>query len=617
MSRYLLIFLCTITFSGVLSAQEVVTGLYTDIRIKAEWEKKDKRKGTTAADTLELPFFDDFSKPAVYPDPSKWLDNYVFINNTYSENQRSSGIATFDALDNSGRLYESASSVVFEADHLTSLPINLKYSPDDDIYLSFLYEPGGLADKPETKDFFLLQFYAPKEDKWYNKWVAPTVTSDTFRAVIIRVDETKYLEKGFMFRFINYASLGSGATDPSMAGNCDQWNIDYVMLDRNRNDADTLAADVAFTKPVRSTLKTYESMPWTQFRQVFLSEMGPWITVNYRNNDNIVRNVTRSFKIFDMYMKTESFAFSAGATNIDPFTPVTYNASLIYTFNSASTDSALFRIKSILTTDIFDPKDNDTLVYYQKFSNYFAYDDGTAEAGYGVNGLGSKNAMVAVKFKTFVTDTLRAVQICFNDSYQNANLRSFDLMVWADDNGSPGDIIYSQEDMMVTQGMGINGFYTYILNDPVELTGNFFIGWKQKSETFLNAGYDINTPQEGRQYYWLNGTWNPSQTKGTIMIRAQVGPAINNTGIFNLREPGKKLRIWPNPARDVITIDPGDILINDIPQIRVTDLFGHELLRAEFTGTVDISMLKPGYYVVILWSGNKPLAIGRIIKSGY
>jgi hypothetical protein len=615
MSRCLLISLCTITFSVVSSAQEVVTGLYTDITIKAEWEKRDKRKGLTAADTLELPFFDDFSKPAVYPDPSKWQDNYVFINNTYSENQRSSGIATFDALDNSGRLYETASSMVFEADHLTSLPVNLKYSPSDDIYLSFLYEPGGLADKPEPKDFFLLQFYAPLEAKWYNKWVAPTVTSDTFRSVIIRIDETRYLEKGFRFRFINYASLSASATDPSMAGNCDQWNIDYVVLDRNRNDADTLAADVAFTKPVRSALKTYESMPWTQFRQVFLSEMGPWITINYRNNDKIIRNVTRSFKIFDIYSNIESFSFSAGATNIDPLTPVTYNASLIYTFNSSGQDSALFRIKSILTTDIFDPKDNDTIVYYQKFSNYFAYDDGTAEAGYGVNGLGSKNAMVAVRFKTFVTDTLRAVQICFNDSYQNANLRSFDLMVWADNDGSPGELIYSQEDMMVKQGNSINGFYTYILNDPVELTGTFFIGWKQRSETFLNAGYDVNTLQEGRQFYWLNGNWNASQTKGTIMIRAQVGPGIINTGILNLREPGKKLKIWPNPAKDIITIDPGEILLNDFPEISVTDLFGHEIIRREFNGTLDISILKPGYYVVILWSGNKPLAFGRIIKS--
>jgi len=615
MFRSLLIFFCMMVFSTIITAQEVVTGLFSEPRIKAEWEKRDKRKSISATDTLELPFFDDFSKPAVYPDPSKWQDKFVFINNTYSDKQRTAGIATFDALDNTGRLYESASSSVFEADHLTSRPINLNYTSADDIYLSFLYEPGGLADKPETKDILLLQFYAPLESKWYNEWVAPTVTSDTFRAVIVRIDQARYLKKGFMFRFINFASLNSATTDPSISGNCDQWNVDYIFLGKNRNDNDTSAADVAFTKPVRTILKTYESMPWTQFRQVFLSEMGPWITVNYLNNDKIVRNVTRNFRIYDVYKKVESFSFTAGATNIDPLTPVKYNANLIYTFNSTSTDSALFEIKSMLTTDIFDPKDNDTIIFYQKFNNYFAYDDGTSEAGYGVNGLGSKNAMVACRFKTFVTDTLRAIQICFNDSYQNANLRSFDLMVWADDNGIPGDVIYSQQDMMVTQGKGINGFYTWQLTDPIELTGTFFIGWKQRSETFLNAGFDINTPPLGRQFYWINGNWNNSQAPGTIMMRPQVGPRITNTGIAAVRDRGGKLRIWPNPADEVITMDPGDVTLLGNAEVRVTDLFGHEIIRREYTGTLDISMLKPGTYIVIIYSGKNPAARGRLIKS--
>ena len=82
-------------------------------------------------------------------------------------------------------------------------------------------------------------------------------------------------------------------------------------------------------------------------------------------------------------------------------------------------------------------------MYYQHFNNYFAFDDGTAEGGYGVNGLGSRNAMVAYKFKSFMTDTLRAMRICFNDSYQDANKREFDLMVWANDDGFPGDVLYT------------------------------------------------------------------------------------------------------------------------------------------------------------------------------
>jgi hypothetical protein len=195
---------------------------------------------------------------------------------------------------------------------------------------------------------------------------------------------------------------------------------------------------------VRSILKTYESMPWKQFRQVFLSEMGPWITIHYQNNDTIIRNVTRNFEIHDVFKNTLAYAFSAGATNIDPDEKVDYKANLLYTFNSDNIDSALFLVKSYLTTDFFDRKENDTIIYYQVFGNYFAFDDGTAESGYGINGLGSRNAMVAYRFSSVMPDTLRAVQICFNDSYGNSNQRAFNLMVWADNNGVPGTVIYSQ-----------------------------------------------------------------------------------------------------------------------------------------------------------------------------
>ena len=108
------------------SAQEVITGLQSNYSIRHNTEKRQETKGLTSADTLALPFFDDFSGHSIFPDSKKWMDNYVFINNTYSDRQITAGIATFDALDNTGRLYADATSSGFEADHLTSQPINLK-----------------------------------------------------------------------------------------------------------------------------------------------------------------------------------------------------------------------------------------------------------------------------------------------------------------------------------------------------------------------------------------------------------------------------------------------------------------------------------------------------------
>ena len=158
-------------------------------------------------------------------------------------------------MDNYGRLYETASSSGFKADQLTSGPLNLNYPPSANIWLSFFYQAGGLSDAPETNDSLTLQFLAPDENKWYSVWNARGVSDQNFKLVTIPVDKPIFLKKGFQFRFINYASLSPNLSDPSMVGNCDIWNIDYVLLDKNRNAGDTVFADVAFRLPLRSLLK--------------------------------------------------------------------------------------------------------------------------------------------------------------------------------------------------------------------------------------------------------------------------------------------------------------------------------------------------------------------------
>jgi Secretion system C-terminal sorting domain len=598
------------------TAQEVITGLRSNYSITHNTERHKGIKALTSADTLALPFFDDFSGHSIFPDTKKWTDDYVFINNTYSDRQITAGIATFDALDNNGRLYASASSEGFEADHLTSQPINLNYTASDNVWLSFLYQAGGLGDPPEANDSLTLQFFAPLEQKWYSIWKVGGSLDQRFKPAIIKVDNDRFLQKGFQFRFINYASLSQNLSDPSMIGNCDIWNVDYVLLDKNRNSGDTVFADVAFTLPIRSLLKSHEAMPWKQFLQVYLQEMGSSILVHYRNNDTITRNITRNFEIWDMYKNSQAYSFSAGATNIGPLTSIDYNANLVYTYNTTNNDSALFRITASLKTDIFDPKGNDTLIYYQVFKNYFAFDDGSSEGGYGINGLGSRNAMAACKFVSYMPDTIRAVQICFNDSYQDANQREFDIVIWDDNNGIPGNILYTMEDVMVEQGNVINGFYNYTLPEGVAVNDVFYVGWKQLSESFLNVGYDVNTPQAGRQFYWLNGDWSQSQVQGSLMIRPVVGSPLIITSVNDTYIKNKNLiKIWPNPATDYINIDPGELLLSGESYVSIIDLNGHELKKVLFSEKIDISSLKDGMYFLVISRNGSRVVYNRFIKS--
>jgi hypothetical protein len=599
-----------------IQAQEVVTGLQSNYTIVSAVKTARENKGLAAVDTITLPFFDDFSGHSIFPDTRRWNDNYVFINNTYSNRQITEGIATFDALDKSGRLYSSATSSGFSADHLTSQPIDLKYNSTDNIWMSFFYQAGGLADPPETNDSLTLQFFAPVENKWYSVWRASGSSDQKFKPAIIRIDNNRFLQKGFQFRFINYASLSQNLSDPSMVGNCDIWNIDYVLLDKNRNASDTSFADVAYTLPLRSLLKSHEAMPWKQFKKVYLQEMGSSLLVHYRNNALTNRNVTRDFDIWDVYKNSMAHSFSAGATVIAPQTSVDYNANLVYTYNSTNEDSALFRITASLKTDNFDPKSNDTLIYYQVFKNYFAFDDGSSEGGYGVNGLGSRNAMVAYKFQSFMQDTLRAVRICFNDSYQDANKREFDLMVWNDNKGVPGDILYTMQEVMVEQGDAINGYYNYTLPDGVLVNDIFYVGWKQRSESFLNAGYDINTSHSGKQFYWINGEWAESQVQGSIMIRPVVGAPLIVAAVNDAHTRNKNLmNLWPNPAKEYINIDPGDLQLSGIAEITITNLNGNRLLRIPFVEKVDISSLHEGMYFLVVSINGRTIGYNRIIKT--
>jgi hypothetical protein len=613
--RWLIYMLLILLPANRAGSQEIVTGLLFNRQL-AGVKHKPQLKSTKGNDTLLLPFIDDFSGDSLFPSPYRWTDRLVFVNNTYSVKQPSLGIATFDCLDENGKLYENASYSVFAADRLTSKPIDLSYLPGDSIYLSFLYEAGGIADLPERDDSLTLSFWAPDEEMWYSVWRAEGGATDGFKTVMMPVKEARYLKKGFRFMFTGHASLSKDWIEnhPGRAFNGDQWNIDHVMLDRDRSRNDTVLHDVALTLPQRSLIKDYEAMPWLQFRQAYLSVMSPTATINYRNNDTIVRNVTRHVSIKDILKNVVVRDFDAGATNVSPLTDIKYDAPLLYTYNSSSTDSALFLVTVSLITDDFDPKTDDTIKYLQRFTDYFAVDDGTAEAGYGVNGQGTRNAMVALQFRSFIADSVKALDICFNDAYDNANQRSFDIMVWADDNGKPGVLLGTTEGPVAMPSTDINGFVTYPFEKPVSVSGPFWVGWKQLSETFLNAGLDLNTYTAGRHYYSLSGTWEPSQAQGTVMLR----PVMKGEGSSTSSDEGSLVndlfRIYPNPSRGQVTLVASDRAPDDFI-IEVLSATGASVRSLDRTDRPDFSSLSPGTYIIIIKTREgKPLSIMRLIR---
>ena len=124
----------------------------------------------------------------------------------------------------------------------------------------------------------------------------------------------------------------------------------------------------------------------------------------------------------------------------------------------------------------------------------------------------------------------------------------------------------------------------------------FMSDGNRRSETFLNAGFDVNTPHRGRQFYWLNGTWLQSQKEGSIMIRPVVGPPIKTTSSddVNPADP-EKYRIWPNPASEYLNLNCSDLALSRSAFISIIDLQGRELMKVPYSERIDISRIEAGY----------------------
>ncbi len=576
-------------------SQEILSGIEINQTVRERYQQNPFLKSSENG-ILELPFLDDFSKTDTYPNPENWSDRDAFINSDYPVNPVSYNIATLDAIDHTGALYDHATTWPFIADHLTSRPVNLDYLPEDSIYISFFYQPQGKGDRPQSHDSLRLEFFSPITESWRLVWSVPGDSLHDFRLVMIPVVDADYLNEGFRFRFSNIASISDNSFNPGKMGNADHWHIDYVYLNKNRSYADTVFRDVAFIKTLGSLLNNYESMPWNQFLSGRLAEMASVLPVTYKNNDIVTRSIKRQYSIFDVYENTTVQSYSGGTVKIGPGEIQGYSADLTYSFNTANTDSASFRIKAWLDTGDFDYKWNDTVIYYQNFDNYFALDDGTSENGYGIYGGGSENAQLAYRFRAYRPDFLKAINIYFNQSLNHASRQYFKLAVWDDNNGKPGNLIYSQEGERPVYEGSLNKFHTYYLDSPVHISQVFYVGIIQTTSNFLNIGFDINRNNRNRIFYNLHGEWQNSSIEGSLMIRPVVGELLYTSVSV---EPANKmgLNVFPNPVSNILYVDLGPEIE---PEYVIYKLFNHlgqmVYQKSGNVTSIDISSLPPGIY---------------------
>ncbi len=613
---------CAFFFKNTYS-QEKLIGLSSNSIIKSNLIIGKKKKKINKSN-LEMPFFDDFSFSNIFPADSLWQDNMAFINKNYGINVISVGVATLDAIDNYGSLYDVASNYsTFKADTLTSQEINLDFEISDSIYLSFFYQPQGNGDEPETNDSLILEFFSPLDSIWNLVWSVPGEESHNFKNVMIPINDTIFLQKNFRFRFCNYVSLsGNNPGNYGRSSDVDHWNLDWIYLNKNRTKNDTIIDDTSVLG-ISNFLKNYTSMPWTHFKEND-EELKDQVFYSVKNNSNRVVNIQQNIEVLGVLGSSNLQNYNAGADNINPYTIFSDITSLgINPFFPIKNDgdSAMFSIKfsaiepepEKITNNKLEQiykNWNDTIYKFQKFFNYYSFDDGTAENGYGISGQGTHEAVVAYKFNNYkLDDSLRAVQFYFNQSLLG-EIKYFYLTVWEQDEETllPGKILYQKtlsENLEYSEN--INEFLTFKFHkendDEIDtaftVQDTFFVGWKQTTNDFLNVGYDVNKKIENKIFYNIGGEWLKSSFDGALMIRPVFGKSLRKKEIDKLLDDKieKNFKIFPNPVRDKINLICDTEMENEKLYISIFDYKGQNVFyEKNFLEEIDISFLENGIY---------------------
>ena len=625
-----LFFTIIFLFGAVVSySQQALSPLNYNTHLQYLNKAKPHVKGQKSAlDTIQVDlvntrviFRDDFSDYSGWPDTTKWVDKEAFINNSFGFREFSYGVATFDGIDSAGQPYNIATPSAYgENDHLTSCPINLSvidiFDPKmDSVYLSFYYQAQGMNPfGTEEGDSLILQFYNPSSLIWSSVWSVDGRPRSPFRKVTLLVD-TQYHKNGFQFRFVNYGN---------QTGNVDHWNVDYVLMTYNEKNDHARVDDMAFREKFPTLLKEFTAMPYWHYspsdmkNQVDLeyyyfnnfvlksSDIKSYLEVLDANGNRVFLDSTKSpeFSLGFVGAKTINLPFNPTGNHTYPVSPDEevgyFKYKFYYVFNDASLDSN---------------RANDTLIENQVFGSYYAYDDGMAEAGYGVFGSGNQ---LAYRFDLRgVTDTLTGVYIYFTPVVEDRTTERFQLTVWNENGltGGPGAELYRKSSFDRPKynpwniHKGVSNFIYYPLETELVITGGpFYIGWTKVTEERMNIGYDVNTNSQKNIFVNIDGVWSQSDSSGGVVPGSlMMRPIFRNKKdpVIGMEEntSNDEWKVFPNPASNILQIRNVAGSNSDPVNIQIYSITG-SLMRSVKGTTINVNDLSNGLYLIRILDAN-------------
>ena len=587
---------------------------------------------------INLPFWDDFSYSDSHPDTLWVSSSGVLINNTWSVNSPTIGVATFDGTDASGAPYAIDRFRPEVNDSLVSRPINLSIE-DPNIVLSFYYQKAGLGREPSNQDPFSLYFRSEPNAEWELIWQVngnevPN-TDEFFHERFTLADRFKTPE--FQFRFDNIGSP---------TGAFDIWHLDYVYLNARRETSieNEPLPDQAIASPLTDLLGEYTVLPKNQFDALMDNEFSapnfelsnfddrdfePDYQFNLYRLDNLFINVndsTTESRITKNLIHTET------VTNTLVL-PGTVASRRLYSLTSlkrddlveiAGLDSVSLESEIILTNSAngffpdgqggelnnssYNYRLNDTIRNQITLDDQLGYDDGTAEIAVGVNKI---NGRVAQFFTIPKPDVVTGFVIHFpvvgDLPGEILSFRAAIVKELTDSVAGPDIII--EGDYVIQTGTERNRFTTYEFPSFGVVDSSFFLVIEQRSPEFFPIGLDANNDNSDRIFFQIGESWeqnNPAETmvQGTLMLRPIFG---ETEGILSVKEDVKleEVVVYPNPATDRVKISGA------FDFYRLRNLDGKTIIRGPET-VIEVNQIPEGIYFLEI-SMNKESIFKKII----
>jgi len=455
------------------------------------------------------------------------------------------------------------------------------------------------------------------------------VEVDSFYQVLIPIVDPQFFSDQFRFRFV--------ATG-RQTGLLDTWLIDYVYLNDGRSISDDRYPDRTFTRPLSSAFKNYYSIPIDHFftdPDLFLGNVGnQFKNLGGKDSQGIV-NQNFEYKVDfeiiytnvnDVIMSTpiQQLLDDEGDENDDDINGLKALERKDFIVDSlvkitdlpsnakrAEFNYLMRLIRGDSISDIHDNIDfrtNDTIRNTFILDNYYAYDDGTAERGAGVNLSGSQLAYRFIKPSENI-DSVSAFDIYFPNTVENIQFgKQVILKIWGNSNDLPANELFSSE-ILIQKVDTLNQFYRYELEEKISVADTFYIGWEQMTADRIFVGLDKNTESSDRIFFNISGDWeqNNNDIIGSLMLRPVFGevfvdPNATVTGI-NGEDFQSTITLYPNPTSGIIHIQ------GEYDQVDILTLNGKRMnppIITEGTNTmINLFGLPSGIYIVRIRKDNQ------------